>query len=104
MKHQKELGYKKADVQVNGKTVKDYGGGNCQVSSTLYNAVLASSGLEVTERHMHEKKVPYIEKGKDATIAFPALDFKFKNNLENKIKISANTDGNTLTIKIIKIS
>lgn len=78
--------------------------GNCQVSSTLYNAVLASSGLEVIERHEHEKKVPYIEKGKDATIAFPALDFKFKNNLDTKIKIIAETDGNTLTLKIIKIS
>ena len=78
--------------------------GNCQVSTTLYNAVLASNGLEVVERHVHEKKVPYIEKGKDATIAFPSLDFKFKNNLENQIKIYAETDGNTLTVRIVKVS
>ena len=78
--------------------------GNCQVSSTLYNAVLASPELEVIERHEHEKKVPYIEKGKDATIAFPSLDFKFKNNSANKIKLYAETDGNTLTIRIVKIS
>ena len=78
--------------------------GNCQVSTTLYNAVLASNGLEVVERHEHEKKVPYIEEGKDATIAFPSLDFKFKNNLENNIKIYAETDGNTITIKIVKVS
>ena len=78
--------------------------GNCQVSSTLYNAVLASSGLEVLERHEHEKKVPYIEKGKDATIAFPSLDFRFKNNLDSKIRIIAETDGNILTLKIVKIS
>ena len=78
--------------------------GNCQVSSTLYNAVLASSGLTVTERHEHEKKVPYIEKGKDATIAFPSLDFQFKNTSENTVKIYAETDGNTLTIKIVRIS
>lgn len=78
--------------------------GNCQVSTTLYNAVLVSDGLEIIERHEHEKKVPYIERGKDATIAFPSLDFRFRNNLENQIKIYAETDGNTLTIKIVKIS
>ena len=78
--------------------------GNCQVSTTLYNAVLASDGLEVVERHEHEKKVPYIENGKDATIAFPSLDFRFKNNLENQIKIYAETDGNILTVRIVKIS
>lgn len=78
--------------------------GNCQVSTTLYNAVLASEGLEVTERHEHEKKVPYIEQGKDATIAFPSLDLKFKNNLPNQIKIYAETDGNTMTVKIVKLS
>lgn len=77
--------------------------GNCQVSTTLYNAILASSGLEVVEQHDHGKKVPYIEKGKDATIAFPSLDFKFKNNLDIPIKIYSDTDGNSITVRIVSI-
>ena len=99
-----EAGYKEADILINGKKTKGLGGGNCQVSSTLYNAVLKSEGLEVTERHEHDKKVPYIEKGKDATIAFPSLDLKFKNNSQNQIKIYMSTDGNYVTAKIVKIS
>ena len=99
-----EAGYKEADILINGKKTKGLGGGNCQVSSTLYNAVLKSEGLEVTERHEHDKKVPYIEKGKDATIAFPSLDLKFKNNSQNQIKLYTSTDGNSVTVKIVKIS
>ena len=99
-----EAGYKEADRLINGKKTKGLGGGNCQVSSTLYNAVLKSEGLEVIERHEHDKKVPYIEKGKDATIAFPSLDLKFKNNSQNQIKIYTSTDGNSVTVKIVKIS
>lgn len=99
-----EAGYKEADILINGKKTKGLGGGNCQVSSTLYNAVLKSEGLEVIERHEHDKKVPYIEKGKDATIAFPSLDLKFKNNSQNQIKIYTSTDGNSVTVKIVKIS
>ena len=99
-----EAGYKEADILINGKKTKGLGGGNCQVSSTLYNAALKSEGLEVTERHEHDKKVPYIEKGKDATIAFPSLDLKFKNNSQNQIKLYTSTDGNSVTVKIVKIS
>ena len=99
-----EAGDKEADILINGKKTKGLGGGNCQVSSTLYNAVLKSEGLEVTERHEHDKKVPYIEKGKDATIAFPSLDLKFKNNSQNQIKLYTSTDGNSVTVKIVKIS
>ena len=47
-----EAGYKEADILINGKKTKGLGGGNCQVSSTLYNAVLKSEGLEVIERHL----------------------------------------------------
>ena len=45
--------------------LKDFGGGNCQVSSTLYNAILEVSSLKVTERHAHSNYVPYVKKGKD---------------------------------------
>lgn len=66
-----ERGYKEANIIVQGTEVKGLGGGNCQVSSTLYNAVLAiPEQLEVIERHRHSAPVPYIEEGKDAAISY----------------------------------
>lgn len=64
-------GYKEANVIIQGTETKGLGGGNCQVSSTLYNAVLAVPGeLEVVERHPHSAPVPYIEEGKDAAVSY----------------------------------
>ena len=63
-------GYQEADIfDSNGNKKKGFGGGNCQVSSTLYNAVLNTSGLTVVERHEHSNKVPYVSTGKDAAVA-----------------------------------
>lgn len=73
-------GYQKADVFKNGEKIKALGGGNCQVSSTLYNAVLKISNLKVTERHAHSNDVPYVKKGKDAAVSYGTYDFKFVNN------------------------
>ena len=83
---------------------KDFGGGNCQVSSTLYNAVLAVPSLKVTERHEHSNDVPYVAEGKDAAVAYGSYDFKFVNNTENDIKIKASTDSNNVTISINSIT
>lgn len=67
-------GYKKADVfDKNGNIQKGLGGGKCQVSSTLYNAVLKVSNLVVTERHKHSNKVPYVKEGKDAAVSYRKL-------------------------------
>lgn len=67
-------GYKKADVfDKNGNIQKGLGGGKCQVSSTLYNAVLKVPNLVVTERHKHSNKVPYVSEGKDAAVAYRKL-------------------------------
>ena len=98
-------GYQKADIyDHNGNKKKGYGGGNCQISSTLYNAVLANPNLQVVERHPHSNHVPYVKKDKDAAVAYGSYDFKFKNNTGNDIKILASTDGATVTttINIIK--
>lgn len=66
-----DRGYKEANVIIQGVETKGLGGGNCQVSSTLYNAVLAAPNeLEVVERHPHSAPVPYIEEGKDAAISY----------------------------------
>lgn len=79
------------------------GGGNCQVSSTLYNVVLQIDGLEVKERHPHSKDVHYVEEGKDAAVSYGSVDFKFINNTGNKIKIYANSDLNSVNVRIVKV-
>ena len=96
-------GYQEADIYVGGEKKKGLGGGNCQVSSTLYNAVLKVTELEVVERHQHSGKVPYIQAGKDAAVAYGAYDFKFKNNTGNKIKIVMENTANNITARIIKL-
>ena len=98
-------GYKKADIfDKNGTKKKGLGGGNCQISSTLYNAVLTVPGLTVTERHQHSNSVPYIQMGKDAAVAYGSYDFKFVNQTGNDIKILASSDGNTVSTSINKLT
>ena len=96
-------GYEKADVFKDGEIIQALGGGNCQVSTTLYNAVLEVDGLDVTERHKHSNSVPYIKNGKDAAVSYGTYDFKFKNNTGNKIKISASCDSDYVYIKLFKL-
>ena len=96
-------GYEEADIYVDGKKEQGLGGGNCQVSTTLYNAVLQVPQLEVIERHQHSGHVPYIEKGKDAAVAYGNYDFKFKNNTNGVIKIVMENTAESITAKLIKI-
>ena len=78
-----DKGYKEANIiEADGDTVKGLGGGNCQVSSTLYNAVSQIPDLEVIERHNHSAEVYYVPLGQDAAVAYGGVDFKFKNNLK----------------------
>lgn len=82
-------GYFMAGSYINGQVVDSIGGGICQVTTTLYNAVLLAE-LEVTERHNHSMIVTYVQPSKDAAIAESAgKDFKFVNNLEHPIYIEA---------------
>lgn len=97
-------GYKKADVIIGKKIVQALGGGNCQVSTTLYNAVLNVSELQVTERHPHGKKVNYVPEGKDAAIAHGSKDFKFKNNSDKDLKIYASSDGKSVNMKLVFVN
>ena len=97
-------GYMEADIfDHDGHKKKGYGGGNCQVSSTLYNAILAVPTLTVTERHAHSNSVPYVAKGKDAAVAFGSYDLKFVNNSGNDIKILLTTDGNYVVARIVSL-
>lgn len=99
-----ERGYKEAKVfDSDGNIIMGYGGGNCQVSSTLYNAVLQNPNFEIVERHPHSHTVYYVEKDKDAAVACGSVDFKFKNNNNFNIRIDASTDGEQVTVSIIRI-
>lgn len=94
-----EAGYKNANVIINNELVEGLGGGVCQVSSTLYNAVLLAD-LQVTERSNHSLPVGYVPVGRDATVVYGALDFRFVNNKDYYIYIRSAVEGNTLTIKL----
>ena len=83
-------GYYQATGYSGGKVVPSTGGGICQVSSTMYNAVLRAE-LEIVERSNHGLTVGYVPLGADATVAEGSVDFKFKNNLENPVYIEAYT-------------
>ena len=98
-----EKGYKKALIFKNGDKVQGLGGGKCQISSTLYNAVLQVKELEVVERHPHSGKVYYVPEGKDAAVSFGTYDFKFKNNTGKQIKIKASNTENEITIQLLLV-
>lgn len=98
----KQRGYKKSIVFEKGKEIEGYGGGVCQVSSTLYNAVMLA-GLQVIERHEHSKDVWYVEKGKDAATSYGAIDFKFNNNKDFTIIIDSYIQDESIHIMINKI-
>lgn len=99
-----DKGYKKADIyDSEGNIIQGYGGGNCQVSSTLYNAVLTIPNLNIIERHEHSRKVNYVEPGKDAAVSYGNIDFKFKNDNNYSIKIYASNAPDSVDIRIVKI-
>lgn len=98
-----QRGYQEASVIINHETEKGIGGGNCQVSSTLYNAVLNIPSLVVTERHEHGKDVTYVPEGKDAAVSYGSLDFKFRNDTGNKIRIDLTTDDKSIVAKLVQI-
>ena len=96
-------GYKEARVLVNGKAQNAIGGGNCQVSTTIYNAAKKIDGVKITERHEHGKDVGYIEMGKDATVAYDYLDLKFENNNDFNLKLKAYIKNNKVCVDIYKL-
>ena len=98
-----ENGFKKATgFDDDGTLIQISGGGMCQVSSTLYNVALLAN-LEITERHAHSRRVNYVPADKDATILYPSLDLKFINNTSTDLKIYAETDNYSVTIKMTKM-
>lgn len=82
----KEKGYLPAPIIVKGELAEGIGGGICQVSSTLFNAV-DRSGLHVIQRFSHSKQVPYVPPGRDATVSWNGPDFTFKNQYNQPVLI-----------------
>ena len=97
-------GYKKAMV-FRGKTKRalDYGGGVCQVSSTLYQAALQAD-LRILERHEHSQPVGYAKKGKDATVTYGVNNLKFKNTKNYKIKLVTYAEEGRTTCEMYRIA
>lgn len=95
-------GFKEASVYTSSGVVNGLGGGICQVSSTLYNAVLHAN-LEIVERRNHRYAVSYVPLGRDATVAYGSIDFRFKNNRTYPVKVVSYAQNGVLNISIMGI-
>ena len=94
-----ENGFRDAKIFLADKVVDGTGGGICQVSSTIYPAVLLSD-LKIVERRNHNFVVSYAKSGIDATVSYGSIDFKFQNNLQNPIRIKATAVNGNMTVEI----
>ncbi|WP_440970215.1 VanW family protein [Peribacillus frigoritolerans] len=94
-----EKGYLLARVIVKGEFTEGIGGGICQVSSTLFNAI-DNAGLQTVQRYSHTRSVPYVPSGRDATVSWYGPDFSFKNKYNQPILIRATIQGGMVSIKV----
>ena len=92
-------GYQKAPIIVEDRKEEEVGGGICQLSTTIYNAALAA-GLDVTEHHTHTIEVPYIEKGKDATVDYGVMDLRIRNNRQHSVRYVVSVAGDKVLAEI----
>ena len=92
-------GYKEAPIYVSGEVVDGLGGGICQVTSTLYNAVVYAN-LEIVERSNHQFVPSYVTASRDATVVYGSIDFKFKNNRNYPIKILCSVSNGVVNFEI----
>jgi len=96
-------GFKMAHVYVGNQVVDGIGGGICQVSSTLYNAVVLAD-LKTVSRTNHSMPVSYVPMGRDATVSYGTIDYVFENNKSYPISIKSTVSGTNLTIAIVGAS
>lgn len=94
-----EAGYKMAATFSGGKVVDGLGGGICQISSTLYDAVVMAN-LDVTVRRNHQFVTSYLPGGKDATVVWGSQDFKFVNSRKYPVRITATVSGGVATVQV----
>ena len=94
-----ENGFQAAPSYVNGESVDEVGGGICQVSSTLYDACLYAN-LEIAERHCHPHPSTYVDAGFDATVSWGGPDYRFINNTDYPLKVTASYSGGVVSCAI----
>ena len=94
-----QAGYKEAPIYVSGRVEDGIGGGICQITTTLYNAVVYAN-LDIVERSNHQFVPSYARASRDATVVYGAIDFKFKNNRDYPIKITCSVSGGIANFKI----
>lgn len=94
-----ERGYQPAPIILLGTMDLDYGGGVCQVASTIYNAA-QEAGIEIIERHRHTKAVGYVPEGQDAAVSYDDLDLKFYNNYQGPLIIKSGTSRGRIWVEI----
>ena len=99
---ERNLGWKDAPTYQDGQVVPGPGGGVCQTSTTLYNAVLRA-GLQIVKRSHHSMPVHYVEPGCDATVAYDSIDFQFRNNTSGPLMVSARTSGGSLSFALFGV-
>lgn len=97
-----EAGYQRAAVIVENEKKQDFGGGVCQISSTVYQAAKAA-GLSIQERHSHRKDVGYASQGHDAAVNYDSLDMRFINNTDKAIQILVTVGKKTVVSKIYQL-
>lgn len=95
-------GYQEAKVYENGKVVDGLGGGICQISSTLYNAVVFAN-LDIVSRRNHQFLTSYVREGRDATVVYGSTDFKFKNTRNYPIKLVCSVKNGIAKISVYGI-
>lgn len=95
-------GYKNGKIYSGGEVVDGIGGGICQISSTLYNAVLMAN-LQIVERRNHQFVTSYVPAGRDATVVYGVTDFKFKNTRQYPVRIVASAKNGIATVSIYGI-
>lgn len=93
-------GFRMAGVYVMGRSDFDFGGGICQVSSTMYNAALLA-GLKIVQRRPHSKPVPYVPVGRDATVNWGSIDLVIENNRSTPIAMIGNYAPGRLTFTVL---
>lgn len=94
-----ETGYQKAMEIVNKELVEGIGGGICQTSSTLFNAI-DQVGVNYIEWHHHSISIGYVPVGRDATVSYGGLDFRFQNKQDVPLLIKAYVNGGSITVEI----
>ncbi|MGN9863837.1 VanW family protein [Bacillus swezeyi] len=94
-----DKGYMRAPIIVKGELSEGVGGGICQVSSTLFNAV-DRAGLKIVQRYSHSRRVPYVPSGRDATVSWGGPDFRFQNKYNQPVLIRAKQSGGSMVVTL----